>query len=121
MNSWEAASQSAVGEPTREIDCVPQHCPQIVEVLDRLTVAPAEISSDVALELARLDPGEVSYNLTRDDGQTLVFLMMCGRNQAGSDSIDPSAVRNQITSQRLAGMAEALVADLRASAVITSR
>ncbi|MDO6589626.1 peptidylprolyl isomerase [Loktanella sp. D2R18] len=94
---------------------------QPAEVLDRLVVAPSEISSDVALELARLDPGEVSYNLTRDNGETLVFLMMCARNQAGSDTIDPAAVRNQLTSQRLAGLADALVADLRASAVITSR
>ncbi len=94
---------------------------QPTEVLDRLVVAPSEISSDVALELARLDPGEVSYNLTRDNGETLVFLMMCARNQAGSDTIDPAAVRNQLTSQRLAGLADALVADLRASAVITSR
>jgi peptidyl-prolyl cis-trans isomerase SurA len=94
---------------------------QPAEVLDRLVVAPAEISSDVALELARLDPGEVSYNLTRDGGETLVFLMMCARNQPGSAGVDPDAVRNQITSQRLAGLADALVADLRASAVITSR
>ncbi|MCG3266312.1 peptidylprolyl isomerase [Yoonia sp. I 8.24] len=91
------------------------------EMLDRLVVAPSEISSDVALELARLDPGEVSYNLTRDNGETLVFLMMCARNQAGSDTVDTAAVRNQLTSQRLAGLADALVADLRASAVITSR
>jgi peptidyl-prolyl cis-trans isomerase SurA len=94
---------------------------QPTEVLDRLVVAPAEISSDVALELARLDPGEVSYNLTRDSGETLVFLMMCARNHAGSDGADSDAVRNQITSQRLAGLANALIADLRASAVITSR
>ncbi|PRY80460.1 peptidyl-prolyl cis-trans isomerase SurA [Yoonia maritima] len=94
---------------------------QPIEALDRFTVAPAEISRDVALELARLDPGEVSYNLTRDNGQTLVFLMMCARNQAGDTDANPDAIRNQITSQRLAGLADALVEDLRASAVIVSR
>ncbi|SFR40884.1 periplasmic chaperone for outer membrane proteins SurA [Yoonia tamlensis] len=94
---------------------------QPAEMLDRLVVAPSEISGDVALELARLDPGEVSYNLTRDNGQTLVFLMMCARNHAGSEGLDAGTVRNQIVSQRLAGLAEALVADLRASAVITAR
>lgn len=91
------------------------------EMLDRIVAAPSEISADVALELARLDPGEVSYNLTRDNGQTLVFLMMCARNQAGAENVDPDAVRSQIVSQRLAGLANALLEDLRASAVITSR
>jgi peptidyl-prolyl cis-trans isomerase SurA len=88
------------------------------EVLDRLTLAPAEISSDVALELARLDPGEVSYNLTRNDGDTLVFLMLCARNNAGAGTSDPELIRNQIRSQRLNALATALVADLRASADI---
>lgn len=88
------------------------------EVLDRETLAPAEISGDVALELARLDPGEVSYNLTRDNEETLVFLMLCGRTNAGAGSADPNIVRNQIRSQRLASLADALVEDLRAAAII---
>lgn len=88
------------------------------EVLDRLTLAPSEIANEVALELARLDPGEVSYNLTRDNGQTLVFLMLCARNAAGAGTTDPEAVRTQIRSQRLTALADALLEDLRASAVI---
>ncbi|MCK0094330.1 peptidylprolyl isomerase [Yoonia sp. F2084L] len=91
---------------------------QPAEVLDRQTLAPSEISNDVALELARLDPGEVSYNLTRDNGQTLVFLMLCARNNAGTGNIDPDVVRNQIRSQRLTALADALLEDLRASAII---
>ena len=88
------------------------------EVLERDTRPLAEIPQDVALELARLDPGEVSYNLTRADGQTLVFLMLCNRVAAGSDGIDRDAVRNQIRSRQLAGFADALLADLRASTPI---
>lgn len=91
---------------------------QPAEVLDRLTEAPAAISRDVALELARLDPGEVSYNLTRDQGDTLVFLMLCARNDAGDDSLDPAVLRNQIRSQRLAAFADALLEDLRAAAIV---
>lgn len=91
------------------------------EALDRNDLAPSEIPSDVALELARLDPGEVSTNLTRDNGQTLVFLMLCSRTAVGQGETDPDAVRNQIRGQRLAGMAEALLSDLRAGAVITNR
>jgi peptidyl-prolyl cis-trans isomerase SurA len=88
------------------------------QVLDRITRAPADISNDVALELARLDPGEVSYNLTRNDGETLVFLMLCARNNVGAGTSDRTLISNQIRGQRLNALAEALVAGLRASADI---
>lgn len=91
------------------------------EVLDRVDLPPQDIPGDIALELARLDPGEISTNLTRDNGQTLVLLMLCGRTQVGQQGLDRDAVRNQIRSQRLAGLANALVADLQASAVISTR
>ena len=91
---------------------------QPAEVLDRFTESPSDISDDVALELARLDPGEVSFNLTRNNGQTLVFLMLCERVNAGAGSADPEVIRNQIRSQRLTALSDALVEDLRASAVI---
>ena len=91
---------------------------QPAEVLDRVTLAPSDISSDVALEIARLDPGETSYNLTRDNGQTLVFLMLCARNNAGAGTTDRETIRTQIRSQRLTALADALLEDLRASAVI---
>ncbi len=94
---------------------------QPAEVLDRNDLALSEIPSDVALELARLDPGEISTNLTRDNGQTLVLLMLCGRTVAGQGETDPEAVRNQIRGQRLSGMADALLSDLRAGAVIINR
>lgn len=90
-------------------------------VLDRKSVAPAEIPQDVALELARLDAGEVSYNLTTADGKTLMFLMLCGRENPAAEGADPEAVRLQLRSQRLAGFADALLEDLRAAATITTR
>lgn len=91
---------------------------QPAEVLDRVTLPPSEISDDIALELARLDAGEVSYNLTRNNGQTLVFLMLCSRNYAGAGTSDPELIRNQLRSQRLAALSDALIADLRAAADI---
>ncbi|MEM9785628.1 MAG: peptidylprolyl isomerase [Pseudomonadota bacterium] len=94
---------------------------QPAEVLDRMSVPPADLADDIALELARLDPNEVSTNLTRNNGQTLVFLMLCERVNAGQANANPDAVRNQIRSQRLAGLADALLEDLRASAVIRTR
>ena len=91
---------------------------QPAEVLDRVTLPPDQISQEIGLELARLDPGEVSYNLTRNNGETLVFLMLCARNNAGAATLDRRAISNQIRSQRLSALADALVADLRADAQI---
>ncbi|MDP5084861.1 MAG: peptidylprolyl isomerase [Yoonia sp.] len=91
---------------------------QPAEVLERVTRDPSDISSDVAIELARLDPGEVSTNLTRDNGETLVFLMLCARNNAGAGSADPETIRGQLRSQRLTALSDALLEDLRASAII---
>lgn len=94
---------------------------QPAEVLDRQDLALGQIPEDIALELARLDPNEVSTNLTRNNGQTLVFLMLCQRNAPGAAEADPEGVRNQIRGQRLATLAEALIEDLRAQAVIVAR
>ena len=91
------------------------------EVLDRVETAPDQIPSDIALELARLDPNEISTNLTRNNGQTLVFLMLCQRVRGAASDADPEAVRNQIRGARLATLAAALIEDLRAQAVITNR
>lgn len=94
---------------------------QPVEVLERDSLPPAQIPQDVALELARLDPGEVSYNLTRADGATTVFLMLCNRIATEGAETDREAVENRLRSARLAGFADALLADLEASATIVRR
>ncbi len=52
---------------------------QPTNVLERGSKAPNEIPDDIAIELSRLDPGEVSTTLTRAGGDTLVLLMLCGR------------------------------------------
>jgi peptidyl-prolyl cis-trans isomerase SurA len=88
-------------------------------VLERNALPPDEIPQDVATELAKLDPGETSAALTRANGDTLVLLMLCGRTPAEAGAQDRDAVRNQLRSQRLSGYAEALLAELRASARIT--
>lgn len=88
------------------------------EVLERDVLPPADIPPDVAIELAKLDPGEVSYTLTRAEGDTLVFLMMCGRVPTLGEGQDRDTIRNQLRSQRLATFADALLADLRAAARI---
>jgi peptidyl-prolyl cis-trans isomerase SurA len=89
------------------------------EQLDRDVLAPADIPADVAMELAKLDAGEASYVLTRANGETLVFLMMCGRTPALGDGVDRETIRGQLRTQRLNTYADALLADLRAAATIT--
>lgn len=92
------------------------------EVLVRETKAPAEIAPDIARELAQLDPGEVSTNLTRSNGQTLVFLMLCGRSPK-LDGDGPSAeeLSNFITNRRLESYANGYLEQLRAEARIVER
>ncbi|MBS1304144.1 peptidylprolyl isomerase [Loktanella sp. SALINAS62] len=88
------------------------------DVLARQTVAPASIPQDIALELARLDAGEASWGVTRNNGETLLFVMLCNRTLAEGDAANPDAVRERLRGERLAAFADALLADLRAAATI---
>ncbi len=86
-------------------------------VLDRGAKAPDEIPTDIALELSRLDPGEISTNLTRAGGQTLVVLMLCGRTpKLAEDGPDDEDLTGFIRSQRLASFADGYLEQLRAEA-----
>lgn len=87
-------------------------------VLDRETAAPADLPRDFAIELSKLDPGEVSTALTRADGQALVFLMLCGRTTEQNAEASREAVAAALRQQRLAGFADNLLAELRAQARI---
>ncbi|MBL4810989.1 MAG: peptidylprolyl isomerase [Rhodobacteraceae bacterium] len=89
------------------------------EQLERSSVTPAEIPDDVAMELAKLDPSEVSTALTRANGETVVLLMLCNRVAEGGEDVDRASIRNQLRSQQLGGYAASLLADLRAAATIT--
>lgn len=102
------------------------------EYFDRLTQAAAEVPTDVALELAKLDDNEVSTALTRQNGAFLVYLMLCGRtvetpevevqlDDAGNPLPVPderAQVREQLFSQRLASYADSFLEELRADAII---
>ncbi|EEX10572.1 ppic-type ppiase domain protein [Ruegeria lacuscaerulensis ITI-1157] len=88
------------------------------EVLDRVDASPSEIPRDIALELAKLDPNEVSTTLTRNNGQTLVFLMLCGRTRDLGENTSREDVANALTQQRLQAFADSLLEQLRADAAI---
>lgn len=91
---------------------------QPVEVLDRHTLPLAEIPADVALELAKLDVGEVSTALTRANGQTLVFLMLCERQRDSTVEFSRDAISDQLRNRRLTQLAENYLDGLRANADI---
>ena len=86
--------------------------------LARQSLPPAEIEQDILIELAKLDPGETSAVLTRNDGETLVFLMLCARETERTEALDRETVSAQLRSRRLNGYSDALIADLRAAATI---
>ncbi|WP_299041590.1 peptidylprolyl isomerase [uncultured Tateyamaria sp.] len=91
---------------------------QAENVLDRGSLPPEEIPDDIAIELSKLDPGEVSTALTRANGNTLVFLMLCGRTPALEEEqeVDRAAIATQLRNQRLTAFSETLLAELRAEA-----
>ena len=78
--------------------------------------AAAEVPQDVALQLARLDPGEVSTELTR--GNALVFLMLCSREPVVDEPPSDSVLANRIRNQQLTALAESWLTELRADARI---
>ena len=88
------------------------------EVLERASRAPGEIPQDIAVELAKLDDGEVSTALTRGDGQTLVFLMLCGRTAAINEAATREDVANALLQERITAFADSFLEQLRADALI---
>jgi len=89
------------------------------EVLERNIRPMSEIPRDVAQELAQLDAGEHSTTLTRANGQTLVFLMLCERIREADKAPTRDQMRQQLNNQRLNELAAAYLLDLRADAIIS--
>ncbi len=90
-------------------------------VLERGSKKPAEIPHDIAMELAKLDKHEVSTNLTRANGQTLVFLMLCGRVPLLGEDISRDNVALGIQNRRLESYAKGYLAQLRSEARIIEK
>ncbi len=88
------------------------------EVLERETLPLAGIPQDIAIELARLDENEASTALTRNGGDTLVFLMLCGRVTEQAEDASREEIRAHLVNQRLASYADSYLAELRAEADI---
>jgi len=91
------------------------------EVLERNERAPREIPRDVALELSKLDTNETSTALTRNNGQTLVLLMLCGRTAQATAEATRDQIGNALVEQRLQSFAASHLEQLRADAQILER
>jgi peptidyl-prolyl cis-trans isomerase SurA len=90
-------------------------------VLSRESLPPAQIPKDIAIELAKLDDGEVSTALTRTNGQTLVLLMLCGRTTTISEDETREDVANSLRSQRINAFSQAYLDQLMADARIVEK
>ncbi|MFS4579964.1 peptidylprolyl isomerase [Phaeobacter sp. C3_T13_0] len=88
-------------------------------VLDRETLPPSDIPQDIAIELAKLDPNEKSLALTRNNGQTLMLLMLCGRTAEVNAEASRESVGNALAQQRLGAFANSLLEQLKADARIS--
>lgn len=88
------------------------------EVLSRVTQKPGEIPRDIAIELAKLDKGELSANLTRNNGQTLLVVMMCGRTPALTQDASREELTAQLRNRRAESLANGYLEQLRADARI---
>ncbi|MCD1624614.1 peptidylprolyl isomerase [Seohaeicola saemankumensis] len=94
------------------------------ETLQRLATTPADLPNDIALELAKLDRGEISANLTRittDGSEALMVLMLCGRTAAGAEDASREQVAGQLRNQRLEAYARGYLAQLVSDARIIDR
>lgn len=88
------------------------------DYLTRQTQTVGEIPSDIALELAKLDPGEQSLALTRNGGQSLLFVMLCERLRNPEAEIVRPRVADALFNQQLGGKARIYLNDLRANATV---
>ncbi|WP_114965206.1 peptidylprolyl isomerase [Alkalilacustris brevis] len=82
--------------------------------LQQVTVP--ELAPDVALELARLDAGEISANLRQ--GDAAVVLMLCARTPVAELRPGRAQMGDQIVNRRVNAMAQGYLEELRAQAHI---
>ncbi|MHC0052695.1 peptidylprolyl isomerase [Actibacterium sp. D379-3] len=85
------------------------------ERLVRETQQIGQVPQDLALELAKLDPGE-SVVLNR--GGPLSVLMLCGRTPELGEELDREQVRLQLVNQRITSYADSFMQELKADAII---
>ncbi|WP_432449889.1 peptidylprolyl isomerase [Aliiroseovarius marinus] len=86
--------------------------------LKRETLALGNIPTGTAIELAKLDEGEVSTALTSASGDSLVFLMLCERTRELPEEVSREDVFRNLQNQRLQAHSVAYLDELKAAAHI---
>lgn len=86
--------------------------------IQRQALPIGELPTRYAVELAQLDEGEVSTALTSDNGQSLVFLMLCSRSRDLPEDISREQLKLRLQNQRLAAFSSAYLEELRAAAFV---
>nr|WP_275982247.1 peptidylprolyl isomerase [Frigidibacter sp. ROC022] len=86
------------------------------EALEVTTAEMSEVPADIALELAKLDPGEFSDALTR--GGNLALLMLCSRQVPLPEDVSREDIRKRLLDQRVQSLAKGYLEELRADAII---
>jgi peptidyl-prolyl cis-trans isomerase SurA len=84
----------------------------------RITQSNSRVPRNIAKELAGLDNGEISTNLTTPSGNDLVVLMLCTRTRALQEG-EREQIRNLLFQQRIETLGSGLMQDLKADAQIT--
>lgn len=84
--------------------------------VNRQQGAVRSLPQDVAFELARLDPGESATVPTADGG--LRFLMLCARTPHYDEPPTRDQIHARLLDQKIGGMAESWLAEMRADAII---
>ena len=86
------------------------------EALTVHSSAAGAVPGDVGLELARLDPGE--FAVARTAGGNLRLSMLCKREPVAEPPPDRARIKEQIANQRLEGLSERYLEELRHAAII---
>ena len=119
-NGQSAEAQAEVADIRANSDI----CPDLYEhakglPVERLVEGSAllpEVPGDIALQLARLDKGEFTTDLTPAGNLRLV--MLCSRDKVLPPEVTRDSIREQLASQRLATYGAGYLAELRANANI---
>ena len=95
--------------------------------LTRQTLSSGAVPQHLAIELARLDPGETSLALSADGGASVTMVTLCSRvagaRGTGEDAQEEARaqVRADLTNRKLTAYSEALLEEIRGDTKITRK
>lgn len=113
----ELARLRAGADACSDFQALLSHLPPEAVRVERSTLP--QVPAEIARELARLDPGEISGALRQPGG--VVAVMLCARMPAEDRRPTREGMRERLIDERLSRLSDGLLAELRAAAVIRQR